>query len=105
MPIYEYKCRDCGTHFEKRQSVSDAPLKVCERCQGTLDKQWSLSGFAFKGDGWYVTDYSKKGSGAKSEAGGSSEKPAGEKSSGGESTSSADTASNAKSEATAKSTD
>ena len=99
MPIYEYRCKDCGTHFEKRQSVSDEPLKVCENCQGTLEKQWSLSGFAFKGDGWYVTDYSKKSGGA---GPGSA---SGEKSSSGESTSSADGASKAKSETAAKSSD
>ena len=95
MPIYEYKCKDCGTHFEKRQAVSDAPLKVCENCQGELEKQWSLSGFSFKGDGWYVTDYSKKG-GTKAETG------SGDKSSSSESTSSADSASKVKSEASAK---
>ena len=96
MPIYEYKCKDCGTHFEKRQAVSDSPLKVCEECQGELEKQWSLSGFSFKGDGWYVTDYSKKGSSGKAESGSDN------KTSSSESTSSADTASKAKSEASAK---
>jgi putative FmdB family regulatory protein len=68
MPIYEYRCKKCGSHFEKRQSVSEEPLKVCEHCEGELEKQWSLSGFAFKGEGWYVTDYAKK-SGAKSDSG------------------------------------
>ncbi|MBK8465844.1 MAG: zinc ribbon domain-containing protein [Chloracidobacterium sp.] len=60
MPIYEYKCQQCGMHFEKRQSVSDAPLTTCEKCHGKLEKQWSLSGFQFKGAGWYVTDYAGK---------------------------------------------
>lgn len=60
MPIYEYKCADCGVHLEKRQSVSDEPLTVCESCGGKLEKQWSLSGFQFKGAGWYVTDYAGK---------------------------------------------
>lgn len=96
MPIYEYKCKDCGNHFEKRQAVSDAPLTECENCQGKLEKQWSLSGFSFKGDGWYVTDYSKKSDGGKSESGSR------EKSSSSESTSSPETASKAKSEASAK---
>jgi putative FmdB family regulatory protein len=67
MPIYEYKCQQCGVHFEKRQSVSDAPLTTCEKCHGKLEKQWSLSGFQFKGAGWYVTDYAgKKGSSGES---------------------------------------
>jgi putative FmdB family regulatory protein len=80
MPIYEYKCQQCGVHFEKRQSVSDEPLTTCEKCHGKLEKQWSLSGFQFKGAGWYVTDYAGKKSG-------------GEKSSTGESTERSDTAS------------
>ena len=65
MPIYEYKCAECGAHFEKMRKVTDEPLKVCENCGGKLEKQLSLSGFQFKGEGWYVTDYSKKSSGGK----------------------------------------
>ena len=61
MPIYEYRCQDCESHLEKMQKVSDAPLETCEKCGGKLEKQWSLSGFQFKGAGWYVTDYSNKG--------------------------------------------
>lgn len=74
MPIYEYRCKDCGEHFEKRQSVSDDPLKTCEKCGGSLEKQWSLSGFQFKGAGWYVTDYAgKKDKAGKTEKGSASE--------------------------------
>ncbi len=60
MPIYEYKCAKCDAHFEKLQKASDEALTVCENCGGNLVKQWSLSGFQFKGEGWYVTDYAKK---------------------------------------------
>lgn len=80
MPIYEYKCQQCGLQFERRQSVSDEPLTTCEKCHGKLEKQWSLSGFQFKGAGWYVTDY------------------AGKKTSPAESTAKPDTASNTKEE-------
>lgn len=59
MPIYEYKCLDCDSHFEKIQKSTDEPLISCEKCNGKLEKQWSLSGFQFKGEGWYVTDYAK----------------------------------------------
>jgi putative FmdB family regulatory protein len=90
MPIYEYKCQQCGTHVEKRQSVSDDPLTTCEKCHGKLEKQWSLSGFQFKGAGWYVTDYAGKNSAAA---------PAGE------STTTADTASKPKEETKAPATD
>lgn len=60
MPIYEYKCLGCGSNIEKMQKLSDAPLEICEKCGGKLEKQWSLSGFQFKGQGWYVTDYANK---------------------------------------------
>ena len=90
MPIYEYKCQQCGLSFEKRQSVSDAPLATCEKCHGKLEKQWSLSGFQFKGAGWYVTDYAGK----KADKSEKSEKPAS-----GESTATSETASKTKDEA------
>jgi putative FmdB family regulatory protein len=83
MPIYEYKCQQCGAHYEVRQNVSDAPLSTCEKCHGKLEKQWSLSGFQFKGGGWYVTDY----------AGGTKSGDKSEKSTGGDSTGSAESAS------------
>lgn len=92
MPIYEYRCQQCGAHFEKRQSVSDEPLTTCEKCHGRLEKQWSLSGFQFKGAGWYVTDYAGK-RGPKTETS--------EKSSASDSTSASDTASNSKAESSA----
>jgi putative FmdB family regulatory protein len=84
MPIYEYKCLDCRAHLEKMQKVSESPLTLCEKCGGKLEKQWSLSGFQFKGDGWYVTDYSKKSNGKAEKT---------EKSSGSESTAKTETAS------------
>lgn len=67
MPIYEYECRKCGAHTEAMQKVSDKPLTKCKQCGGRLEKKWSLSGFQFKGEGWYVTDYSAKKSEAKEE--------------------------------------
>lgn len=70
------------------QKISDAPLTVCESCGGKLEKQLSLSGFQFKGAGWYVTDYSDKNKKTVSEK---SEKS--EKSSAPESTAKADDAS------------
>ncbi len=67
MPIYEYKCTDCGSHFEKIQKTTDEPLQVCEKCSGRLEKQWSLSGFQFKGEGWYITDYARDKNGQSAE--------------------------------------
>ena len=98
MPIYEYKCLDCGAHVEKMQKISDAPLTVCESCGGKLEKQLSLSGFQFKGAGWYVTDYAGKGREKPPEK--SAEKS--EKSSAGESTVKTEAASNKGNDATSK---
>ena len=92
MPIYEYKCLDCNSHIEKMQKVSDEPLIVCENCGGKLEKQWSLSGFQFKGEGWYVTDYSGKTKEKSSEKSEKAEKP--EKTSSAESTAGTEAASN-----------
>ena len=61
MPLYEYRCRLCETEFEVIQKVSDPPLEDCRSCDGKVDKLISRSAFQFKGTGWYVTDYAKKG--------------------------------------------
>ena len=60
MPIYEYSCQKCGAHIEAMQKVSDKPLKRHAKCGGKLEKEWSRTGFQFKGSGWYVTDYAGK---------------------------------------------
>jgi len=36
MPLYEYKCKECGLVVEKIQKVNDMPLKKCSRCGGVL---------------------------------------------------------------------
>ena len=65
MPIYEYSCKKCGAHMEVMQKVSDKPLTRHARCGGKLEKEWSRTGFQFKGSGWYVTDYAGKKTDAK----------------------------------------
>jgi len=57
MPIYEYSCQKCGAHMEVMQKISDKPLARHAKCGGKLEKEWSRTGFQFKGTGWYVTDY------------------------------------------------
>ncbi len=83
--------------MEKMQKVSDTLLTVCEKCGGQLEKQLSLSGFQFKGAGWYVTDYANKGkSETKNETKAETKTDASnnsEKSSAGESTTQTETAS------------
>lgn len=60
MPIYEYRCDDCGELFEKIQKFTDEPLKKCELCGGKAHRIISKSTFILKGTGWYVTDYASK---------------------------------------------
>jgi len=61
MPIYEYKCGVCAHRFEAIQKFSDPPLDQCPKCGGPATKMQSAPAFQFKGTGWYVTDYPKKG--------------------------------------------
>ena len=78
MPIYEYSCRKCGAHLEVMQKISDKPLVRHARCGGKLEKEWSRTGFQFKGSGWYVTDYAgRKGEAKESKADSSEPKAAG----------------------------
>ena len=58
MPIYEYKCSNCGQQFEKIQKFSDDPLQKCPKCdKNTLNKLISSPSFRLKGSGWYETDF------------------------------------------------
>jgi putative FmdB family regulatory protein len=69
MPIYEYNCAKCGKTFEIIQKMSDNPLKTHAKCGGKLTKLISRGGFQFKGTGWYVTDYARKGQNPSSDSG------------------------------------
>ncbi len=62
MPIYEYRCRSCGKVFETLQRFSDPPLDFHEGCGGPVERLLSPPALQFKGTGWYVTDYARKGS-------------------------------------------
>jgi putative FmdB family regulatory protein len=62
MPIYGYRCEQCGHELEVLQSMSDAPLKVCPNCMGPLHKMVYPAGIIFKGSGYYTTDYKAAGS-------------------------------------------
>ena len=58
MPIYEYRCADCGFQEEYLQKVSEPPLTVCPSCgKARFEKLLSAAGFQLKGSGWYATDF------------------------------------------------
>ena len=81
MPIYEYECKKCAHRFEVIQKVSDAPLKKCEKCKGKAERLISSPAIQFKGSGWYVTDYARKGSGSDRESSSESSSSSDEKTS------------------------
>ena len=69
MPVYEYKCKQCGREFEYQQRMSDPDMTVCEACGGALERLISRTAFQLKGSGWYKDLYSS----SKPESGGGGE--------------------------------
>jgi putative FmdB family regulatory protein len=58
MPIYAYRCEECGFAKDVLQKMSDDPLSVCPTCgKSSFKKQVTAAGFQLKGSGWYVTDF------------------------------------------------
>lgn len=82
MPLYEYQCKSCHTTTERIQKFSDPPLTVCPHCGGELEQLLSAPAVQFKGAGWYVTDYARKGSGGGASKDGKSTGDSGAKGSG-----------------------
>lgn len=58
MPIYAYRCTQCGFEKEVMQKISDPLLTTCPACQAeAFAKQLTAPGFQLKGSGWYATDF------------------------------------------------
>ena len=58
MPIYAYRCDECGFAKDVLQKISDPVLSVCPSCgKSSFKKQVTAAGFQLKGTGWYVTDF------------------------------------------------
>lgn len=75
MPLYEYQCTACDKRFEVIQKFSDPPVEACRVCgKGPVQRLVSSPAIQFKGSGWYITDYAKKGSGDKGSSSGSDAK-------------------------------
>jgi putative FmdB family regulatory protein len=65
MPLYEYECSACGHRFERIQKFSDPAVEECPNCgERKVQKLLSSPAIQFKGTGWYITDYAKKGAAA-----------------------------------------
>jgi putative FmdB family regulatory protein len=59
VPLYEYKCKQCGTVFEVLQKHSVKPLTTHKDCGGPVERLISTSALQFKGSGFYTTDYAR----------------------------------------------
>ncbi|PHV06691.1 FmdB family transcriptional regulator [Janthinobacterium sp. BJB412] len=58
MPIYAYRCEECGFAKDVLQKISDPQLTDCPSCgKATFKKQLTAAGFQLKGTGWYATDF------------------------------------------------
>ena len=63
MPLYEYKCEECGYEFEEMLHFSerDDPInEPCQSCKGKVQLKMSMGSFHLKGSGWYKDGYVKK---------------------------------------------
>jgi len=81
LALYEYACSSCEHRFE-RIMKRGARAPRCPECGGSTKRQISAPAIHFKGSGWYVTDYARKGkkdgsSETQSESSGKKEKAAG----------------------------
>src|SRR6202171_3037209 len=79
MPNYEYLCKNCGHRFEQIRKFSDKQLRKCPECGGVIEQVISAPAVQFKGSGWYVTDYAKKGAGPAGSSSSTSEGDSGTK--------------------------
>ena len=62
MPIYQYRCVECGHQLEALQKMSDDRLVDCPECnQPALKKQVTAAAFKLNGTGWYETDFKNSG--------------------------------------------
>jgi putative FmdB family regulatory protein len=61
MPVYEYRCKSCGTTHEIEHGYNDERPTKCPTCGGELVRVFHPIGVVFKGSGFHKTDYAKSG--------------------------------------------
>ncbi len=87
MPVYTYRCENCGVQFDEKQKFTDPVLVTCPECgKKSLRKVYQPVGIVFKGSGFYATDH-RSPSGMSSNSKSEEKPPSSEKSTAAESTS------------------
>ena len=61
MPLYEYECARCHSRFEKIEKVGARQTRKCIKCGARATRLVAAPAIQFKGAGWYVTDYGRRG--------------------------------------------
>jgi putative FmdB family regulatory protein len=63
LPLYAYRCTQCGYQYEKVQKFNAEPETVCPQCGGPVERPLTAPALQFKGAGWYINDYAPKPAG------------------------------------------
>ncbi|TYT23052.1 zinc ribbon domain-containing protein [Luteimonas viscosa] len=62
MPIYAYRCEQCGHAFDRLQKMSDPDPEACPACgAAAIRRALTAPAFRLAGGGWYETDFKKDG--------------------------------------------
>jgi len=76
MPLYDYKCTQCGKITEVRHGFNESHAEPCPSCGGALQRVFSAAPIVFKGSGYYITDSRKQSPGSSGSATSEPAKPA-----------------------------
>jgi putative FmdB family regulatory protein len=57
MPVYDYRCIDCGERFEVTRPMASTSKEECPSCAAPAKRVFTPVGVAFKGSGFHNTDY------------------------------------------------
>ncbi len=83
MPVYEFECTGCSSHFDLIRGFNDESDVSCPECGCRAHRIFTPVPVIFKGSGFYVTDHRNNGqpksSIGNSDTSGAKAEPAGEK--------------------------
>ncbi len=72
MPLYDYRCTQCGTVSEVRHGFDQTHAEPCPSCGGTMARVFNPAPIVFKGSGFYATDSRKNSASSPAKSEGSS---------------------------------